>query len=315
MKKINIFIFGESGFIGSHLKNFLKAKSNIKIYHNKKKKFRNIKNIEAFYKKFWIKIINQSNTIVYLSFNNDLYDLNKDLSNSFSKTLLPLYILCETIKNHNKNIKVIYLSTASLYGNKKKLPVKENASLTLNNLYDYLKYSSEQILINSNTKNLNFQILRLSNVYGENLSSLNQSNRQILTKVIKTALTNKEIKVFGSGNYLRDFVHVKDVCEAIYKIICKKNLQNETFNIGSGKKMRLISIFKDIKHLINSNYNYSIKLKKIKLKSTNADKSNTRNFQASILKSKIKFDWKPKISFKVGLNNLIKFIYDKKYKN
>ena len=312
MKKNNTFIFGESGFIGLHLKNLLQKKKNIKINLSKKKNFKDIKNIEAFYKKFWKKIINQSDSIVYLSFNNDLNDLNKNLSNAFLKTLLPLYILCETIKNHKKNIKVIYLSTASLYGNKKNLPVKEDASLTLNNLYDYLKFSSEQILINSNLKNLNFQILRLSNVYGENLSSLNQSNRQVLTKVIKTALTKKEIKVFGSGNYLRDFVHVKDVCEVIYKIICKKNLQNETFNIGSGKKMRLISIFKDIKYLINTNYNYSVKLKKIILKSNILDKSNIRNFQASILKSKIKLDWEPKINFKDGLNNLIKFIYDKK---
>ena len=58
---------------------------------------------------------------------------------------------------------------------------------------------------------MNYFILRLSNVYGENLSKLNQKNRQILSKIIKNAITKKTINVYGNGKYFRDYVHVKDV--------------------------------------------------------------------------------------------------------
>ena len=169
MKKNNTFIFGESGFVGTYLKNLLKEKKNITIVKAKRPS-KYIKNLDNFYAKYWNKIVNQSNTIIYLSFNNDLENLKKNISSSLLQNLIPLYTLCETIKKKQKQIKLVYLSTASLYGNKVKLPVSENAPIEINNIYEYLKHSSEQILINSNNKNLNYQILRLSNVYGENIS-------------------------------------------------------------------------------------------------------------------------------------------------
>ena len=311
MIKNNTFLFGGSGFIGTHLNNYLKKKKNVNLVSSKKI-LKKEKNIELFYKKFWEKIVAKSNTIIYLSFNNDLEHLKKNLSQSFVQNLIPLYILCEVIKKKEKNIKIIYLSTASLYANNIKLPGKESAKKELNNIYEFLKYLSEQILINSSNKYLNYQILRLSNVYGENISKKKQNNRQVLTKIISDAFKKKKIKIFGSGNYIRDFIHVEDVCSSIYKIITKNNLKNEIFNIGSGKQHKLINIFNIIKNYINENYNYSIKIKKIKLDNININKSDLRNFQASIEKSKKKIDWEPKISFENGIKNLIEYVNYKK---
>ena len=69
---------------------------------------------------------------------------------------------------------------------------KENSKIEINNLYEFLKHTSEQVLINSSNKYLNYQIIRLSNVYGENISKLKQNNRQVLTKVINNAYLNKK---------------------------------------------------------------------------------------------------------------------------
>ena len=124
---------------------------------------------------------------------------------------------------------------------------------------------------------------------------------------------NKKILVFGTGNYYRDFfVHVKDVCDAIYKIITKKNLNNEIFNIGSGKKIKLIDIFKKIRNLISKNYNFLVKIEKMKVKKINSNISEVRNFQASISKSLLKLNWKPKTNFNYGLNNLVNYDFSKK---
>ena len=310
MKKNNTFIFGESGFVGTHLKISLKEKININIIKAKRPS-KYIKDLDNFYLKYWKKIVNQSDTIIYLSFNNDLEDLKKNISSSFLQNLIPLYILCETIKKNKKKIKLVYLSTASLYGNNVELPVREISPIEINNIYEYLKHLSEQILINSNNKYLNYQILRLSNVYGENISKKKQNNRQVLNRVIFDALFKKTIKVFGTGNYFRDFIHVKDVCDAIFKITINNHVRNEIFNIGTGKKYRLIDVFDKIRALISFKYGYSIKIKKIKLEKISSDSSDTRNFQASITKSKKKFGMKPKITLENGLNNLITHVYKK----
>ena len=226
---------------------------------------------------------------------------------------MPLLILNDLIKEKRKNIKLVYTSTASLYGNNIKLPANENSRIEINNIYEYLKLISEKLLIFSRNKYLNYQILRLSNVYGHNSSKLKQNNRQVLTKVIKDAYVNKKIKIFGNGNYFRDFVHVNDVCKAVYKIICKNNINNEIYNIGSGKKIKLIDVFIKIKNLLLKNYNYLITIEKIKNKKI-INKSDTRNFQASISKSYRKFLWKPKISFDDGLSDLVKHVISKKNK-
>ena len=139
-------------------------------------------------------MISKCDTVVYLSFNNDLDDLRKNQRISFIETLYPLYMLCEVLRNTKKEFKIIYLSTASLYGNNVKLPVNEKSNIELYNIYEKLKYFSEQILINSKIKNLNYNILRLSNVYGENISNRKQSNRQVLTKVIENAFVIKKSK-------------------------------------------------------------------------------------------------------------------------
>ncbi len=215
-------------------------------------------------------------------------------------------------KNQKKKIKIIYLSTASLYANNVKLPANEKSIIELNNIYEELKYFSEQILVKSNVKNLNYNILRLSNVYGGNLSKYKQNNRQVLSKVILNALLKQEIRVFGSGNYYRDFIHISDVCEVINRIIIRNDIKNEIFNVGSGKKLKLISIFKKIKNIIYNSYGFSVKIKKIKFKNDKIEKSDIRNFQASISKLKRKLNWSPNKKFNLGLEDLIRFIYEKK---
>ena len=311
MKKKNIFIFGENGFIGTHLKQLIFNNQKINLVNNKINLKKNIKN-SKFYHSFWSKVIDQSNIIIYLSFNNDLRSLNQNISNSFRENLLPLYILNQIILKNKKNIKIVYTSTASLYSNNIKLPAKEKSKIKINNIYEFLKHSSEQIMIKSNNRYLDYQILRLSNVYGENTSKYSQNNRQVLTRVIQDAFYKKEINVFGTGNYYRDFVHVYDVCNAINKIILRNYSKNAIYNIASGKKLKLIDIFKEIKNFINKNYNISIKIKKIKTKKNNLNLSDFRNFQASISKAKRKILWSPKIKFQVGLKNLIKYVGNKK---
>ena len=305
-----IFVYGVNGFIGSTLKKYLiqnkyevlNYKINTKILHGRHN-----------YTKFWKNVIKRSKIIVYASFNNDLSSLKKNLNSSLLETLLPLYTLTEVVKNNKNKIKIIYLSSASIYGDKKKLPVNEKADIQITNIYDMLKILSEQILINSKISNLNYCILRLANVYGENISNLNQKNRQILSKIIRLAIKDKYINVYGHGKYYRDYIHIKDVCNAISKSIRSNKSHNQIFNIGSGRKVRLIWLFKYIKKILKAKYGYIIKINKIQI--NNDFINNSRNYQSSISKATKYLNWKPSISLETGIYNLIDFIYYKSLKN
>ena len=305
-----VFIYGANGFIGSSLKKILKDKKLSLL--NYKKNSKSINYDKNYYIKFWKQVIKDCEVIVYAYFNNDLNELNKDPRLSLSRTLLPLYILTEIIKDSKKKIKVIYLSSASVYGNQKTLPVDEKRKTTTNNLYDYLKILSEQILLQSNIRNMNYFILRLSNVYGENLSKLSQKNRQIISKIIKNALIQKTINVYGHGKYFRDYVHVKDVCMAIYKAILSKGSTNQIINIGSGRKVKLIWIFELVRKIIKKEYGFNVKINRIRIKNQTLD--NIRNYQSSIKKAKKILNWKPFVKLELGVTDLINFIYNKNLK-
>ena len=143
-------------------------------------------------------------------------------------------------------------------------------------------------------------------------SKLSQKNRQILSKIIKNALIQKTINVYGHGKYFRDYVHVKDVCIAIYKAILSKGSTNQILNIGSGRKVKLIWIFELIRKIIKQEYGYNVKINIITIK--NQTLNNIRNYQSSIKKAKKILNWKPFIKLEIGVTDLINFIYNKNQK-
>ena len=310
MKKI--FLFGGTGFIGSYFADVFKNDKSFKIVKINKTSYTHSNLISKDkVKLFWTKILNKTDTIVYLSFNNDLNDLNRNFKKNLSKTLMPLNILIKLISTLKRKTKIIYLSTASIYGNQKKIPVNEKAKINIMNKYDLLKYLSENILISSKSKFLDYQILRLSNVYGPNLSKKKQENRQIISKIIYNCFKKKEINIFGSGNYYRDFVHVEDVSKVIKKISINNSIKkNQIYNIGSGNKITLINLFKKISNNIEIKTNQKIIFNFIK-KINKSDNSFKRNYQSNTNKAKKYLKWSAKIKLIEGINNLIDFIHGK----
>jgi len=292
----NILITGGCGFIGSNLTEDLIEKK-FKVYIldnlslnkisriNKKAVFIkgdiiNINNISALKKRF--------DLIVHLAANAEILISPEKENRYFKDNISGLQeVLNFTIKNKIK--KFIFASSASVYGDTKNKRVTENFNLNPKHYYAYTKYIGEEMVKKySKINGFNSTILRFFNIFGPKSDA-------VIGKFIAQRIQKKKITVYGNGLQKRDFLHVKDLNNAIIKVFKNNKTNGKTYNLGSGKANSIIQILKFIS-----------KKNIIYLPKRNDD------IQISISNiSKIKKDigWYPKIKLSEGISKIIKTDY------
>lgn len=100
-------------------------------------------------------------------------------------------------------------------------------------IYALCKRSGEISAQNINSQGqTNIKVLRLANVYGGNLYL--QSKSSVVAQFAKSILSEGVPTVHGNGQQVRDFIHVRDVCRAIYKCMIWNPTFTEPVDIGTG---------------------------------------------------------------------------------
>ncbi len=93
-------------------------------------------------------------------------------------------------------------------------------------------------------------IIRPSNIFGPYANFDNKNSMVVPSLISKITSSPKEVKMFGDGSQVRDFVYSKDVARMILLILNKKI--NGTFNVGSGKGVSIKTLANKIKLISNS---------------------------------------------------------------
>ncbi len=132
----------------------------------------------------------------------------------------------------NKVKRVIFASSASVYGDPKTLPMKENGPLSPITPYCISKLASEQLLKFYSRQGLEYNILRYFNVYGKGQSA-DAYYTSVIILFIKKMLKGEPPVIQGDGKQSMDFVNVKDIVQANL-LVMKSEVKNEIFNVGSG---------------------------------------------------------------------------------
>lgn len=145
-----------------------------------------------------------------------------------------------------------FASSASVYGNIHKRPMKEDDECRPLNYYAMSKYLFEEYLKKCYHPNV-VQVFRYFNVYGPH-EEHKGSQASPYTQFAKQAKETGVIKVFeGSENSKRDFVHVDKVVKTHINSIKNMNeFSSGTFNVGSGYARSFMDIAKDIAFLYNA---------------------------------------------------------------
>ena len=157
--------------------------------------------------------------------------------------------------------KIVYLSSGgTVYGPTDFLPIIETSSTNPISAYGVSKLAIEKYLhMYSVQYGLNYNILRISNPYGEyqSLKGVQGAIGIFMGKVIK----GNPIEIWGDGNIVRDYVYAKDVAEAIYKSSSYDGVER-VFNIGSGTGHSLKDIVGIIEEITNRNVPITYQLSK-----------------------------------------------------
>ncbi len=195
--------------------------------------------------------------------------------------------------NNVKNI--IYSSSSLVYGDINKSYINENDETNPKDIFGITKLTSEKILQSSNPYKIDYTILRLFNVYGNNQYP-SDLYRSVLMTWIKKAKNNEPLEIHDDGSQKLDFVYVNDVADA-FMMSMNEEAKNEIFNVGSGESISM----NDLANLVNE----IAKNKSVSLYNKNHPMF-LRNIQADIKKIYLTLGWKPKIGIDEGLTKIIR---------
>ena len=310
MKKI--IITGGLGFIGSNLINILQKKYFI-INVDKVTYASNFKNIDPniknykFYKQdinnknFINKILEKYNPSIIFNLAAETHvDRSIDGPKKFvDSNILGVFNLLETIRKYKKKIKLIHISTDEVYGDiKKNYKSKEEDAYNPSSPYSASKASGD-LLIKSyiRTYKIPAIITNCCNNFGPN-----QYPEKLIPTIIYNIINKKPIPIYGRGENVREWIYVKDHCNALIKI-SEKGKIGENYNIGSGIVLNNIQIAKKIissfKKINQNNNNKSV----INLVKDRPGHDLRYCLDSSKIKNKLK--WKCKSSFEETINETI----------
>ena len=186
----------------------------------------------------------------------------------------------------------------------KPLLTDENSPYNPSSIYAFSKEAQEQMsLMIGNIYGINTTVLRFFLVYGTRQAPLNPYTG--VCSIFSTrALYGKPPIVFEDGKQTRDFVNVKDTCQALILAMEKKAAIGEIFNVGTGIPITIKEVADIITEKINPElkpiYNQQYRIGDI------------RHCVADISKIKNKLGYSPTLTFNEGIDDLIYWIKEQK---
>jgi UDP-glucose 4-epimerase len=129
---------------------------------------------------------------------------------------------------NKENIRVVYASSSSVYGNVTKIPIVESFERKPINPYGQTKLDDE--ILAEKFEDLSVIGLRYFNVYG---IGQNISYAGVITNFLEKIKNKKPLIINGEGNQIRDFIHVKDIAKANLAAM-ESNVKKSFFNVGTG---------------------------------------------------------------------------------
>jgi UDP-glucose 4-epimerase len=196
--------------------------------------------------------------------------------------------------------RIVYASSASVYGNARYLPINEDDLLHILNPYAAGKLSGENYCSAFfESYDIPVTILRYSNVYGTNQSPFNPYCG-VVSKFFTSVLNDRPPQIHGDGEQTRDFTFVDDAVEATMLAGLSPKVVGEVLNVGTGKETTVKQIAKLIIDLSGKDIQPVYKDRR--------DIDNLRRRVLNIEKIRQNLRWIPVTSLEEGLSKTYKWL-------
>ena len=319
MKKI--IVTGGLGFIGSNLIELLIKKKYFVINIDKvtySSNFYNVKEFKSFknYKfikcsigeKKFHKILNKykPSCIFNLAAETHVDRSIDNPANFINSNIVDVYKLLESFKNFSKKhkCKLIHISTDEVYGDILKNRSNEKFPYRPSSPYAASKAASDHLVSSYvRTYKIPAIVTNCSNNYGPK-----QHPEKLIPKLIFNILNNKYLPIYGKGLNSREWIYVKDHCEALYKIFLNGKI-GSFYNIGSNKNLNNIQVTKELLKIAKK----AIKVgKKVRIKFIKDRPGHDKRYALNSKKIIKELSWKPKTNFNKGLKLTFAWYKDNK---
>jgi dTDP-glucose 4,6-dehydratase len=320
MKKI--IVTGGLGFIGSNLIDLLLQKKYFVINIDKVTYSSNFYNTKEFAKNKNYKFIkcdinnkkinnifNKYKPVCIFNLAAETHvDRSIDDAKSFIySNILGVYNILECFKKYslkNKKSKLVHISTDEVYGDILTGRSDEKYAYKPSSPYAASKASSDHLVYSYvRTHNIPAMVTNCSNNYGPK-----QHPEKLIPKLIYNILNNKALPIYGKGKNSREWIYVKDHCEALLKVFQNGKI-GEFYNIGSNKNLNNIQICKTLLKISNK---INVAKNNVKIKFVKDRPGHDFRYALNSNKIKKELKWKPKTTFEKGMLNTFNWYLDNK---
>jgi len=253
----------------------------------------------------WKQILPDIDIIFHFAAQTNITKANEDPVIDRDHNVLPLLRLLESCRKYGHQPTVLLASTVCIYGLPDKFPVDESFKDQPLTMYEVHKLHCEQYL--------NYYIfhgyvkgasLRLANVYGPGVKT-SSSDRGILNMMIKRAIKNEPLTIYGKGSFYRDYIYIDDVSKAFLVAgLCPDTINGKTFIIGNGQAYTIKEALEKIAKKVTAKLNKPIEVTNIEIPKTTSI-IDTRDFKGNICAFCEATGWQPEVSFEQGIDKTI----------
>ena len=208
--------------------------------------------------------------------------------------------------------RLVMASSAAVYGENTNLPLDEEDGGMLLSPYAESKWENEDQILNSRKEGLESVALRFFNVYGIGQRP-DSAYAAVIPKFVDLIVNQQPPVINGDGLQTRDFVHVNDVVQAIFKFLEPTWVgQNyHFFNVATQTKLSLLDLIDDINASLSQiNPEHTV----ITPKFGPERAGDIRHSMASNARLVTETKWEQSVDFSVGIFELVEEAYRSKNK-
>ena len=305
----SILVTGGAGFIGSHLvEELIRRKARVTVVDDLSTG--NVNNLAAVADRIDFRVLDLQRddprpllaeqnfeAIFHLAGHANVPQSVQLPRRDLEKNLLASFNLLEAARHLELETKVLFASSAAVYGEGSGKPFQEDDPAAPIAPYGVSKLAAERYMdVYARTYGLRTASLRLFPVYGPRHSA-----HVIYDLIRKVSENPHELTIHGDGTQVRDFNYVTDVVEAFLLVAEKAPLRGEVYNVAAGDSMSIRDIARFICEAMDA--------APLFVYSGNVGPGVSQRWSADISRLK-SLDYQPRVAFVDGLDETVAWFRD-----